>query len=135
MLEIQLYDIVVFKKKATIKAIFMLCCNQPAFTFNFELGLPYVLCIVLNVFRLDVINLGNIQASFKDSPNVNMKFFPGALPLHQRLPGLQLPFNFGFAKNNMLKLSPGYATVTKSTVQICQLDPLKVTALKCSTKE
>ena len=34
----------------------------------------------------------------------------------------------------MPKLSPGYATVTESTVKIGQGDLLKVTALNCSAK-
>ena len=101
------------KKKKQLKLFSCYVGISPAFTFNFELGLPCVSYIVLNVFRLDVMNLGNIQASFKDSPNINMKFLPRALPLHQRLPGLQLPFNFRFAKNNMLKLSPGTPLLPK----------------------
>ena len=57
----------------------------------------------------------------------------GLFPITQDLRP-QSPFDFHFAKNSMPKLSSGYATVSKSTVKICQGDLPKVTDLKCSAK-
>ena len=57
----------------------------------------------------------------------------GLFPITQDLRP-QSPFDFHFAKNSMPKLSSGYATVSKSTVKICQGDLPKVTDLKGSPK-
>ena len=46
----------------------------------------------------------------------------------------QTHFDFCFAKTIIPKLSPGYTTVSKSIVKICQRDLLKVTDLKRSAK-
>ena len=65
-----------------------------------------------------------------------MKLFPRGLnPVAQTL-RLQNPFDFRFAKSNMPKLSPGYATVSKSTAKNLsrRSSDLKVAALKRSAK-
>ena len=63
-----------------------------------------------------------------------MKLFPrGLAPVTQTLSLLSTSFDFRFAKNSVPELSPGYATVSKSTVKNCQ-DLLEVTTLKPSAK-
>ena len=60
-----------------------------------------------------------------------MKLFPwGLAPVTQ---ALRHPASFLFEKNSMPKLSPVYATASKSTVKICE-DLLEVTTLKGSGK-
>ena len=60
-------------------------------------------------FKLSI--QGNIQTCLKDSLNINMKLFIGGLaPVTQADTDFQLPFKFCFAKNGMLKLSPGFIT-------------------------
>ena len=74
------------------------------------------------------------SSMFKRLSEFIMKLFPRDLfPVTQ---ALRPPnsFSFHFAKNSMPKLSPGYATVSKSTVKICQGDLPKVTNLERSAK-
>ena len=61
-----------------------------------------------------------------------MKLFPWGLATVTQ--ALRHPASFLFEKNSTPKLSPVYATASKSTVKICEEDLLEVTALKGSGK-
>ena len=102
--------------------------SQPVFSPNFELGLLCVFPLLL------ILMFPKHSSMFKRLSEFIMKLFPRDLfPVTQ---ALRPPnsFSFHFAKNSMPKLSPGYATVSKSTVKICQGDLPKVNDLKGSPK-
>ena len=94
--------------------------------------LNWVFCLFF--LLLLILMFPKHSSMFKRLSEFIMKLFPRRFfPVTQDLRP-QSPFDFHFAKNSLPKLSPGYATVSKSIVKICQGDLPKVTDLKGSPK-